>query len=577
MKTVLCALNSKYSHTSLALRCLKEYAVDCGFAPEIAEYTINHDLRKIVADLYAKKADFYGFSVYVFNVVETLWVIRDLKKILPSAVIFCGGPEVSFEEETFLRENPEVGFVMRGEGEKTFAEVLSAFETVSKSELMNLFFHKQLEGVSFLYNSNFVRNPSRHPVCCLDEFPFPYRDRADLLRNKDRILYYESSRGCPFGCSYCMSSLERSVRTLSLQRTFSDLAVFLETNVRLIKFVDRTFNFDRGRCMEILRFLRDHDNGVTSFHFEMSPTLIDQELLEFVRTVREGLFLFEVGLQSANPDTLQAIGRKQDTLALGPALQAVSASNVHLHLDLIAGLPYEDYSSFGQSFDVAMSFFPDVLQLGFLKILKGAPISFETQHMFRYSLRPPYEILENRYISFEDLEKLKQIEEVFERYFNSGLFRGSFLYFAEHLFSGGFFSLAESLTSYLQENGFFAASVSENALGELLHGWLLSLPLSPDVRKNCENRLAFDLYRKSPVLNPPSWLANLPDQKRLVSLLKNPSWFLPVLPAEVRGIFPGEDSKKWYRRARIVSFFFNGKKETYLFLYPNRSYVIPLD
>lgn len=506
MKTVICSLNSKFAHTCLALRCLKEYAKDCGFSPEIAEYTINHELRKIVADLYAKKADFYGFSVYIFNLTETMWVIRDLKKLLPSAFIFCGGPEVSFEEERFLRENPEVDLVLRGEGENTFAELLGMLETVSKDELKDVFYEKKTEGLSYYNKGVFFRNPDRRPECSLDAFPFPYRDRDDLLRIKDKILYYESARGCPFGCSYCMSSLERSVRTLSLSRTFEDLSVFLSVKARLVKFVDRTFNADKKRCLEILRFLRDHDNGVTSFHFELSPSLIDREFLALIQDVREGLFLFESGLQSANPETLKAVGRRQDTLSLAPIFAEIAKSRAHLHLDLIAGLPYENYESFGRSFDVAMSFRPDVLQLGFLKVLKGAPISRQEEHGLQYSDKPPYEILKNKYISFDELEKLKKIEEITERFFNSGLFRDSVLFFADRLFGGGFFAFTESLAAFLGTKDFFSLSVSDSMLPDLLHAWLEEQSLSAETKAECENRMAFDMYRKSPVLNPPAWL-----------------------------------------------------------------------
>lgn len=576
MKTVICTLNSRFSHTSLALRCLREAARDAGFDPELCEYTINHELRKIVADLVSKQADFYGFSVYVFNLTETLWVIRDLKRVLPSAFIFCGGPEVSFEEADFLLQNPEVDLILRGEGEKTFAELLSIFENTPKDRLLQTFFSGQTAGLSYLYNKKPVRNPDRKPECCLDCFAFPYRDEEDLCRIKDRILYYESSRGCPFGCSYCMSSLDRSVRTLSLPRTFSDLSVFLKHRVRLVKFVDRTFNADRARCMGILRFLRDHDNGVTSFHFEISPMLIDREFLSFLPTARPGMFLFEAGLQSANPKTLKAIGRRQDTAALIPLLREFSGSGAHLHLDLIAGLPYEDYASFGRSLDIAMSARPDVLQLGFLKVLKGAPIAAQKEHEMVYSPRPPYEILQNQYLSFQDLERLKKIEEILERYFNSGLFRDFLVEVSERCFGGGFFSMTESMADFLEKKDFFILSVSERTLADLLHEWLSSLSLLSDDLDNCRNLLAFDLYKKSPVPNPPAWLRNLPDFPALVSLLKNPEILSGKLPEALEGVFPGPDPKKWVRRARLVRFVIDGKEVSYLFLYASKTHIILL-
>ena len=525
MKIRLVSVNSQFSHTSLAVRYLKAYNQKKGIQTEFREYTINHNLSQIVADLYSEKADVYGFSTYIFNVSEVRAVTEDLKKLLPGSVIFCGGPEVSYDYFRFLDENRQVDFVLRGEGEETVAAFLECVLRTGTQQLKKFLAAEELPGVSFLYEGKRFDGPDRAPLCDLDAIPFPYDETVEEI--KEKILYYESARGCPFRCSYCMSSLEKTVRSFSRERIFSDLHFFLEHRVRLVKFVDRTFNYDKKRALEILKFISNNDNGYTSFHFEIAVWLLDAETLDFLDTVREGLFRFEIGIQSTNPQTLAAINRKQDVLALRDTFTRLSLSSVHVHTDLIAGLPYEDFQRFGRSFNDAMSLRPDVLQLGFLKILKGTEISGQLEHGQVFSAQPPYEILYNHYIRYDELVFLKKIEQVHEWYYNSGLCRHTLGFCAEKL-NGDYFGFYSGFVSFLLQEDFFRVSHKTPELFDILYRYIgeqLKIPAF------FAEYLAFDLYSFAKVCNPPVWLANRPEKELWSHCLSDEQFLLSRLPA----------------------------------------------
>ena len=412
MKALLVAVNAKYIHTSLSVRTLKAYANSDNV--EMAEYTINERVEDILRSIFLKKADVVLFSCYIWNVEVCLDVADMLKKVSPETKIIFGGPEVSFDDTEYMQKYDFIDAIMRGEGEATFKEWLEIGEMA--------------DGITYRENGEIIRNKDRELIHDITSIPFPYTDE-DIEKNSGKLIYYESSRGCPFRCSYCLSSTTHSVRFRDMDVVKEELMFFVRHNVRIVKFVDRTFNADRKRTCELVKFLIDNAKN-TTFHFEVAADLINDELVELFKTAPEGLFQLEIGVQSTNDKTIKAIDRKTDFEMIKRAVKLVQkAGGVHMHLDLIVGLPFEDFNSFGKSFDDVFNLRPDVLQLGFLKLLRGTKIrSEEEKYGYRYNSKPPYEVLKNDFISYEDVLLLKGIEEVFERYYNSGVFKGAMEY-----------------------------------------------------------------------------------------------------------------------------------------------------
>lgn len=419
MKFLLAALNAKYIHSNPALYSMRAYAAArspaAGEQVEIAEYTINQPFFEILDDLYQRRPDAAAFSCYIWNWTLVRRLIDALHKVMPALPIWLGGPEVSFHAEAVLQKNPGVFGIMTGEGEETFWELLEWYEAPQKplSEIAGLVFRKNKEG-------KIHRTKERAPLD-MDELVFFYREaQADAFTN--RIVYYESGRGCPFRCGYCLSSLDRTVRLRSLDRVKQELQFFLDRNTPQVKFLDRTFNCNPVHALEIWRYLLAHDNGVTNFHFEIAAELLTQEQLDLLSRMRPGQVQLEIGVQSTNPRTLQAVRRRTDPEKLARSVAQIRKSNhVHIHLDLIAGLPYEDLSRFRKSFNDVWRMRPHQLQLGFLKVLKGSYLE-ETAERFGivYGDEPPYEVLFTRWLSFADIARLKRIAEMVERYHNSG-------------------------------------------------------------------------------------------------------------------------------------------------------------
>lgn len=447
MKLLLASIDSKYIHSNLAVRSLKKYAeqklrgsgafydgecirvgADEAVCIEIAEYTINQHPQKVLADIYKRDADIIMVSCYIWNKAFMGKLLDDLAAVSPEAEIWLGGPEVSFDGEKVLSEFPNVRGIMMGEGEETFAQLLKAY---SGDELTSDHF-REIPGIICrdAAGGEIVRTPQREPLD-MDQLPFVYEDLADF---ENKIIYYESSRGCPFRCSYCLSSVDKKLRFRSLDLVKKELKFFLDNKVQQVKFVDRTFNCDHDRTMEIWRFLRDNDNGVTNFHFEMAADILTYDEIELLGQLRPGQVQLEIGVQTTNPQTLEAICRPMDFKKLCENVEAVKETgsavgegymtgNVHLHLDLIAGLPYEGMSSFERSFNDVFSLRPEQLQLGFLKVLKGSPMADRCEaYGLKYTDAPPYEVLETKWLSYDDLLKLKRIEEMVEVYYNSGQF-----------------------------------------------------------------------------------------------------------------------------------------------------------
>lgn len=544
MKALLITLNSKYTHVSLALRCLRAAALE---KTEILECTVNQPKDEILRQILAIPADVYAFSVYIFNVSMTCQIISDLRKIRPQAVILCGGPEVSFGCEEFLRANEGVDGILRGEGERIFPEVLGILERdpIPRTALQRT----ECKGISLLSEGNYVEYPDREPICSLDELPFPYQD-GELEALQSRILYYESSRGCPYTCIYCLSSVQGKVRFRSQERVFEDLQQFLDANVRLVKFVDRTFNCDRKRSLAIWQYLKDHDNGVTSFHFEIAAWLLSEEEIALLSSMREGLILLEVGIQSANPDTLAAITRKTDAEKLYRTVARLSQGPCHVHTDLIAGLPYEDLTSFERSFNLVFSLGSHCLQLGFLKRLKGTAL-WQREDEAEYSLYPPYEILKNRWLSPEDLALLKGVEKVLDKYWNSGLCRNTLTYLSKTL-PQGVFSFFSEFARWLEGTGQFYLSHTPPRTFALFAEYMEQV-LPDNLQETANALLCFDLFTFDRCHSPAPWQRVLPRREELLDLLKS-GGVEARLPEDKRGIYREMTPLQWFRNSDLAYF-----------------------
>lgn len=442
MKFLLCGINAKYIHSNLAIFCLRAYARAYG-SPDadyiIKEYTINHYTEDILMDLYQTGADVVVFSCYIWNISYVRELAAELKKVCPDISIWAGGPEVSYNAKDFLEDNPAIDLVMQGEGEEQFTSLTrlwgndtrNSFLRREQSDSSPVSEKKGSEGI--LQNDGMLppgvalRIPGEEgtildtgfaPPVDMDRIPFVYED-FQIFSHK--IIYYESSRGCPFGCSYCLSSVDRSVRFRSLSLVLPELDRFLEARVPQVKFVDRTFNCNRTHAMAVWRYIYEHDNGVTNFHFEISADLIDEEALKLFEKMRPGLIQLEIGVQSTNPATIKAIHRRMDLKKLFENVDRIhSMGNIHQHLDLIAGLPHEGYEEFRTSFNDLYVHAPDQLQLGFLKVLKGTYME-KNRDRYRLAYRslPPYEVLATRWMDYGGIIGLKRIEELVEDYYNS--------------------------------------------------------------------------------------------------------------------------------------------------------------
>ncbi len=442
MKFLLVGINAKYIHSNPAIYSLRAYA-GAELQPyiEIAEYTINHYSHDILADIYRRKPDVIGFSCYIWNFNLVKELLADLPKVLPDVDIWLGGPEVSFDGPEFLKEYPAVKGIMVGEGECTFKELLVHYKSTKEGELTDI------PGLILRE----AKTPVREPLP-MDEIPFLY-DSLEKFENK--IVYYESSRGCPFRCSYCLSSIDKTVRLRSTDKVKEELKFFLSHKVPQVKFIDRTFNCNHKHALEIWRYIKENDNGITNFHFEIAADIMTQEEIDLLSGLRPGLVQLEIGVQSTNEKTLKEINRFVNTEHIAKVVEQLKEKdNIHIHLDLIAGLPFENYDSFVNSFNEVYDMGPEQLQLGFLKVLKGSPMEERAeQYGISYQSKPPYEVLDTNWLSYKEVLKLKQVEEMVEIYYNSNQFRHTLLLLAD-CFEGPF-AMFESLASYYEDKGYF--------------------------------------------------------------------------------------------------------------------------
>ena len=497
MKILLAACNAKYIHSNPAVYDLKAYAAAYKDSVQIKEFTINQPKDEIMKEIYRSGADVVCFSCYIWNISFVRELIRDLKKILPDTAFWAGGPEVSFHAKDFLEDMPQVTGIMKGEGEKTFL-ALAGYYLEGKGRL------EEISGIVFRKEDVIVDNGFREPVD-LDRIPFIYESPENF---ENRIIYYESSRGCPFSCSYCLSSIDRKLRFRSLSLVKKELQFFLDHRVPQVKFVDRTFNCRHEHAMEIWKYILEHDNGVTNFHFEVSADLFREDELELIGRMRPGLIQLEIGVQSANPETLEAVHRKTDLEKLRRNVEKIrSFHSVHQHLDLIAGLPCEDYESFRRSFDFVYSMKPDQLQLGFLKVLKGSLMEEKArEYGITCKSMEPYEVLSTRWISYEEILKLKTVESMVEVYYNSGQFQYTLNWLTG--FWEDAFSFYEDLGRFYERKGYEELSHSRIRRYEIL---LEFLNEKPEISvAEAAGRMVYDLYLRENLKKRPSFAA---DQK----------------------------------------------------------------
>lgn len=462
MKILLTTLNSKFIHTNLAIRYLNQMVKDIeDIDVDIREYTINNELDFILKDIYANNYDVILFSTYIWNVNDIVKICNNLKKVNKNVKIALGGPEVTYDSEESMKKYDFVDYILYGEGELVFRDFVKSL----KGDIDI----KDVDGLVYRNNGEIVRNKPMKDIENLDIIPSPYVD-LNKAEYENRIVYYETSRGCPFNCQYCLSSTLQGLRYFSIDRVKSDLKALIDARVSQIKFIDRTFNANKKFAMEIMQFLMENDNDYTTYHFEVTAHLLTEDMLEFLKECKEGLFQFEIGVQTTNEKVLEAVGRRDDFSKLSYVVQKIASyRNIHQHLDLIAGLPYEDYNSFENSFNDVFNLGIEHLQLGFLKMIKGTGIRNNAdEHEFRYKDYPPYEVLYNKYITYNEILKLKDIEEILERYFNSKNFVLSMRYIIHNYYKESPFKFFEDFATYFDKNGYFNMSQGKNQLYKIL-------------------------------------------------------------------------------------------------------------
>ena len=597
MKFLLAAINAKYIHSNPGVYSLRAFARTKipGADIEIGEYTINHQMDLILQDIYRRKPDFIGFSCYIWNISYIMEIVRDVKKVLPEAEIWLGGPEVSYDAKKVLTREPDVRGIMRGEGELTFTELVRAYLQREKTSVPDGYTGEsfrgqakeetsgcaentrmpenaegenahsdrldlsQILGITYRAANGEIEEHGPQRLLSLDEIPFYYDDMAGF---ENRIVYYESSRGGPFSCSYCLSSIDKTVRFRSLDLVLPELQFFLDHKVPQVKFVDRTFNCKREHTLGIWRYLVEHDNGITNFHFEVSADIFDEEELELIGKMRPGLIQLEIGVQSTNPDTIREIHRHMDLVKLKRAVDRVyDYRNTHQHLDLIAGLPYENYESFMRSFDDVYRMRPDQLQMGFLKVLKG---SYMEEQVAAYDLKyrgiPPYEVLSTKWLPYSDVIRLKGVEDMVEVYYNSGQFPAT-MKLLEKRFqrpSEIFVNLAE----YYEKNGLTGISHSRLARYEILYRFLeedmreeerdhVTAAKVPETGQpslaDFRDSLMYDLYVRENIKSRPSFASDQSPYKKEVREFfmaeeENPKWLTD---------YAGFDSRQMAKMAHL--------------------------
>lgn len=502
MKVLLTAVNAKYIHSNPAVYSLYAYAGErLQQRLEIAEYTINQHTEEILADIYERQPDVIAVSCYLWNISMVESLTRELAKLLPGTDIWLGGPEVSYDALSVMERLLQITGIMIGEGESTFRDLCTLYETGAGIRDFS-----SIRGIAYRNSEGTPVLTPQRGLTDLNQIPFLYNDGNFPLFDH-RIIYYESSRGCPFSCSYCLSSIDRSVRFRNIELVKQELAYLLARRVPQVKFVDRTFNCSHEHAMAIWEFIRDYDNGITNFHFEIAADLLKEEELVLLNGLRPGLVQLEIGVQSTNPATIREIRRTMDFAKLSLIVKRIQEGhNIHEHLDLIAGLPYEDYECFIRSFNDVMSLKPEQLQLGFLKVLKG---SFMYENAEEYGLaymgEPPYEVLFTKWITYAQIRKLKAVEEMTELYYNSCQFKNT-MHILEKRFRD-YYTMYESLAIFYRDKGYGVMNPSRIRRYEIL------LAFAEELRGEAEDEwlesvreaLTVDLYLREKMKTRPSF------------------------------------------------------------------------
>lgn len=510
MKFLLTAINAKFIHSNPAIYSLRA-CVGEKLQPyvELAEFTINESLESILEGIWKHQPDAIGFSCYIWNWKLIREILAELPKLLPNTEIWLGGPEVTYDGPGLLKEFPQVTGIMVGEGEVTFRELLEQY--LWEAEGTQKQFGKRTEErfgqITGLCLASGYTAPRE--LTDLTTLPFLYENMEPFT---NRIIYYETSRGCPYRCSYCLSSIDKKVRLRDISVVKRELQFFLDQKVKQVKFIDRTFNCDHRHAMEIWKYIHEHDNGVTNFHFEISADILREEEIALLNQFRPGLAQLEIGVQSTNPETIRAIKRIMDVDKLEKIVAAIhQGHNIHQHLDLIAGLPYEDYESFGRSFDRVYGMQPEQLQLGFLKVLKGSDMQGNAQEYgIHYLEQPPYEVLYTNWISYGEIRRLKRIEEMVELYYNSGQFTHT-LPVLEKAFSGPF-AMYEALADYYQEQGYFTNSPARAYRYQILLEF--AALKDPENREIYRELLVYDMYLRENLKSRPGFAADITEEEK---------------------------------------------------------------
>lgn len=512
MNILLTAINAKYIHSNLAVYSLRAYAAGkCERYKEeigIAEYTINQPLDQILMDLYKRKPEVLCFSCYLWNIEYVEQLVAELGKIMPQTDIWLGGPEVSYHASHMLEQFPQVYGIMRGEGEETFLELTEFYHNNSGKSLEQcekVQRLKEIVGITFRDGEEIIETADRS-VMDLSKVPFVYED-LDVFKNK--IIYYESSRGCPFSCSYCLSSIDKCLRFRDLELVKKELQFFIDHEIPQVKFVDRTFNCKHSHSMEIWSYIKEHDKGKTNFHFEVAADLLNEEELNLISTMRPGLIQLEIGVQSTNEQTIKEIHRTMKFSQVTEVVNRVhAAKNIHQHLDLIAGLPFEDYNSFHKSFCDVYALKPEQLQLGFLKVLKGSYMEEKTKdYELLYQNRPPYEVLSTKWLPYSDVIRLKGLEEMVEVYYNSRQFEHT-MELLEQVF-GDAFVMFEEMSNYYEEHGYYGMNHNRVARYEILYAFIKEVALVQYetllTEEQFRQTLVMDLYLRENMKNRPAF------------------------------------------------------------------------
>ena len=507
MKILLAACNAKYIHSNLAVYNLKSCSGEYSSSVVVKEYTINQIRDDILKDIYLEQPDVVCFSCYIWNISFVRELVPDLKKILPQVEFWAGGPEVSYDAVEFLKKNPVFFGVMVGEGEETFHE-LAGYYIERKPETLS-----GIRGVAFRDENKGrdIVHTGWRELMDLSKVPFAY---SNLTEFKNRIIYYESSRGCPFSCSYCLSSIDKKLRFRDIGLVKKELQFFIDNKVPQVKFVDRTFNCKHDHAMEIWRYITENDNGITNFHFEISADLLRAEELALMKTMRPGLIQLEIGVQSTNPQTIKAIRRTMDFEKLkGIVEQIHSFGNIHQHLDLIAGLPYEGYDSFHKSFCDVYALRPEQFQLGFLKVLKGSHMMEMTgEYQILYKDREPYEVLSTAWLTYGEILRLKMVESMVEVYYNSGQFKHT-LVFLEQYFEDPF-RMYEALGRFYEKKGYSEISHSRMRRYEILMEFAGEQKEIPS--EALSDVMLLDLYLRENLKSRPSFASDQKPYERLI-------------------------------------------------------------